>query len=174
MRIGAAPAVLCLDNGPEFVSRSLAVFLSQSGSGSQFIYPRSPWQHGHAENSVSRLRAECLTVEVFHNLADARMKLASTLAGTTSRESVRRQATALRRSSPLNVCAPVMLRPIFAPTSAHHLHESNAASGTKMGADHSNLRVFKSWGQTTGQLSRSGCLQPFVALRLFRAGRRSP
>lgn len=70
-----APEFLRSDNGPEFISRSLAVFLSQSGSGSHFIKPGSPWQNGHAESFVSRLRAECLDVEVFHNLADAQMKL---------------------------------------------------------------------------------------------------
>ena len=63
------------DNGSEFIARSLAVFLLQSGTRSRFIRPGSPWQNGHAESFVSRLRAECLDVEVFHNLADADLKL---------------------------------------------------------------------------------------------------
>lgn len=71
-----SPTFLRSDNGPEFISRSLAVFLFQSMSGSHFIDPGSPWQNGHAESFVSRLRAECLDVEVFHNLADAEVKLA--------------------------------------------------------------------------------------------------
>lgn len=71
-----APSFVRSDNGPEFVSRSLAVFLSSSGSQSRFIKPGSPWQNGHAESFVSRLRAELLDVEVFHNLADAQVKLA--------------------------------------------------------------------------------------------------
>jgi putative transposase len=70
------PRFIRSDNGPEFVSRSLAVFLSQTGSASHFIKPGSPWQNGHAESFVSRLRAELLDVEVFHNLADAQVKLA--------------------------------------------------------------------------------------------------
>lgn len=70
-----APQYLRSDNGSEFVSRSLAVFLSQSGTESRFIKPGSPWQNGHAESFVSRLRAELLDVEVFHNLADAQVKL---------------------------------------------------------------------------------------------------
>jgi len=70
-----APKFLRSDNGPEFISRSLAVFLSQSGTESRFIKPGSPWQNGHAESLVSRLRAELLDVEVFHNLADAQVKL---------------------------------------------------------------------------------------------------
>lgn len=71
-----APSFLRSDNGPEFVSRSLAVFLSRSGTQSRFIAPGSPWQNGHAESLVSRLRAELLGVEAFFNLADAQMKLA--------------------------------------------------------------------------------------------------
>ncbi len=64
------------DNGPEFLSRSLAVFLSRKKSASHFIAPGCPWQNGHAESLVSRLRAELLDVEVFANLADAQLKLA--------------------------------------------------------------------------------------------------
>lgn len=70
-----APQFLRSDNGSEFISRSLAVFLSQSGTQSRFIKPGSPWQNGHAESFMSRLRAELLDVEVFHNLADAQVKL---------------------------------------------------------------------------------------------------
>jgi len=71
-----APRFLRSDNGSEFISRSLAVFLSEAGTQSRFIRPGSPWQNGHAESFVSRLRAELLDVEVFHNLADAQVKLA--------------------------------------------------------------------------------------------------
>jgi putative transposase len=71
-----APKFLRSDNGSEFIARSLAVFLVQSGTQSRFIRPGSPWQNGHAESFVSRLRAELLDVEVFHNLAEAQVKLA--------------------------------------------------------------------------------------------------
>ncbi len=70
-----APMYLRSDNGGEFIARSLAVFLSQYQTSPRFIKPGSPWQNGHAESFVSRLRAECLDVEVFHNLADAQLKL---------------------------------------------------------------------------------------------------
>lgn len=70
-----APQFLRSDNGSEFISRSLAVFLSRSGTQSRFIKPGSPWQNGHAESFNSRLRAELLDVEVFLNLADAQVKL---------------------------------------------------------------------------------------------------
>ena len=69
------PAYLRSDNGPEFISRVLALYLSEAGVKSQFITPGSPWQNGHAESFMSRLRAECLNAEVFANLADAQLKL---------------------------------------------------------------------------------------------------
>ena len=71
-----APKFLRSDNGGEFIARTLAVFLSGSQSQSHFIDPGCPWQNGHAESLVSRLRAELLDVEVFLNLADAEVKLA--------------------------------------------------------------------------------------------------
>ena len=71
-----APKFLRSDNGSEFISRSLAVFLSRSGSGSHFIKPGSPWQNAFVESFNSTLRRDCLDVEVFHNLADAQVKLA--------------------------------------------------------------------------------------------------
>ena len=74
-RARQAPTYLRSDNGSEFISRSLAVFLSRSGTESRFIKPGSPWQNGHIESFNSRLRVELLDVEVFHNLADAQVKL---------------------------------------------------------------------------------------------------
>ena len=72
----SAPQFLRSDNGSEFIARSLAVFLFQSGTQSRFIKPGSPWQNGYAESFNSTLRRDCLDVEVFHNLADAQIKLA--------------------------------------------------------------------------------------------------
>jgi transposase InsO family protein len=71
-----APEFLRSDNGSEFISRSLAVFLSQSGTQSRFIKPGSPWQNAYVESFNSTLRRDCLDIELFHNLADAQIKLA--------------------------------------------------------------------------------------------------
>jgi len=71
-----APRFLRSDHGSEFVARSLAVFLSQNGSGSHFIRPGSPWQNAYVESFNSTLRRDLLDVEVYHNLADAQVKLA--------------------------------------------------------------------------------------------------
>lgn len=50
------------------------MFIVQSGTESRFIKPGSPLQSGHADSFVSRLRAELLDVEVFHNLAESQVK----------------------------------------------------------------------------------------------------
>ena len=71
-----APGFVRSDNGSEFVARLLAVFLSESGSGSCFIAPGSPWQNGFAESFHSTLRRDHLDVEAFANLADAQVKTA--------------------------------------------------------------------------------------------------
>lgn len=71
-----APAYLRSDNGPEFVARSLALWLAKEGVESRFIEPGSPWQNGFAESFNSRLRAEFLNAEAFLNLADAQVKSA--------------------------------------------------------------------------------------------------
>ena len=71
-----APKFIRRDNGGEFIARLLAVFLSQSGSGSHFISPGKPWQNGFVESFHSTLRRDHLDVEVFLNLADAQIKTA--------------------------------------------------------------------------------------------------
>jgi transposase InsO family protein len=70
-----APEYLRSDNGPEFIARYLSVWLVSQGSRSQYIKPGAPWQNGHAESFMARLRAECLDAEVFYNVADAKVKL---------------------------------------------------------------------------------------------------
>ena len=70
-----APQYLRSDNGPEFIARHLSLWLKSQGSRSHFIQPGAPWQNGHAESFMARLRAECLDAEVFFNLADAKLKI---------------------------------------------------------------------------------------------------
>ncbi len=69
------PTYLRSDNGPEFVAHSLTVWLAMSGTQSRFIKPGSPWQNGIVESFNGKLRTEFLNAELFHNLADAQIKL---------------------------------------------------------------------------------------------------
>ena len=75
MQERGAPQFLRSDNGPEFIAGHLNLWLRSQGSRSRFIQPGAPWQNGHAESFMARLRAECLDAEVFCNLADAKLKL---------------------------------------------------------------------------------------------------
>lgn len=71
-----APRFVRSDNGPEFIARTVAVFLSEAGAGSHFIQPGKPWQNAYVESFHSTLRRDHLDVEVFVNLADAQVKTA--------------------------------------------------------------------------------------------------
>ncbi len=70
------PEFIRCDNGPEFGSWTLRLFLKKLGVKLVFIQPGSPWQNGFAERFIGTLRSECLSVEAFHNLADAQIKVA--------------------------------------------------------------------------------------------------
>jgi transposase InsO family protein len=70
-----SPRFVRSDNGSEFVAKSLSLWLETNGSASYFIAPGSPWQNGHAESFISRLRAECLDADLFCNLHHARLQL---------------------------------------------------------------------------------------------------
>ena len=70
-----SPRFVRSDNGSEFVAKALSLWLQTNGSNSYFIAPGSPWQNGHAESFISRLRAECLDADVFYNLNHARIQL---------------------------------------------------------------------------------------------------
>ena len=60
------------DNGPEFIANELLVWLERVGVSTLSIEPGSPWENGCAESFHSRLRDECLALEVFDSLRDAR------------------------------------------------------------------------------------------------------
>ena len=64
------------DNGPEFTSRRMLGWAEDWKVGLVHIQPGRPMQNGHVESFHGRLRDECLNVEVFFTLADARHKLA--------------------------------------------------------------------------------------------------
>lgn len=64
------------DNGPEFASWALRLFLRDCGVGHALIQPGSPWQNGFAESFIGTFRSECLDPETFDNLADAQLRIA--------------------------------------------------------------------------------------------------
>jgi len=60
------------DNGPEFVANALREWLGRVGVTTLYIEPGSPWENGFAESFHGRFRDECLAVEVFDGISDAR------------------------------------------------------------------------------------------------------
>jgi len=73
----------------------MELWAQQSGVQLCFIRPGRPVENGFIESFNGRLRDECLNVEWFASLADARQKLplASTLQSATAAQRTRRPDT---------------------------------------------------------------------------------
>jgi len=70
-----APAYLRSDNGPEFIARVIQQWLPKQGVQTYYIDPGSPWQNAYGESFNGKLRDECLNMEVFYNLKEAKIIL---------------------------------------------------------------------------------------------------
>jgi transposase InsO family protein len=66
------PAVLRCDNGPELACDAMADWAGER-VGSSFIPPGQPWRNGYVESFNSRVRDECLNINIFWSLAHARV-----------------------------------------------------------------------------------------------------
>ena len=73
---GALPDSITVDNGSEFSSRALESWAMDNGVQLCFIRPGRPVENGFIESFNGRLRDECLNVEWFRSIEDARAKLA--------------------------------------------------------------------------------------------------
>ncbi len=71
-----APRAITVDNGSEFASRVMDAWAYRHGIQLDVIRPGKPVENGFIESFNGRLRDECLNVEVFFTLDDAREKLA--------------------------------------------------------------------------------------------------
>jgi putative transposase len=69
------PQSIRIDNGPEFISKALDAWAFEHGIALHFIRPAKPTENGHIESFNGRLRDECLNVNWFLDLADAREKI---------------------------------------------------------------------------------------------------
>jgi putative transposase len=69
------PRSITGDHGTECMSRALEAWASQRGGQLDFTRPGKPTDNGHSESFNGRLRDECLHVQPFLSLADARAKL---------------------------------------------------------------------------------------------------
>ena len=66
------PAVLRCDNGPELACVAMADW-ARERVGLHFIPPGEPWRNGYVESFNSRIRDECLNINIFWSLAQARV-----------------------------------------------------------------------------------------------------
>lgn len=66
------PRYIRSDNGPEFACKAVRKWLKESGVGTLFIEPGSPWENGYIESFNGKLRDECLNGELFLNLTEMR------------------------------------------------------------------------------------------------------
>jgi len=70
-----APQSITVDNGTEFASKAMELWAYTNQVHLDFIRPGRPVENGYIESFNGRLRDECLNVEIFFTLADARRKL---------------------------------------------------------------------------------------------------
>lgn len=67
------PGYIRSDNGPEFIAEAVKSWLTESGVGTLYIEPGSPWENGYSETFNSRLRDELLNMELLVSLIEARV-----------------------------------------------------------------------------------------------------
>ena len=72
---GGRPEYLRSDNGPEFIAEAIQRWLASRGTRPHYIAPASPWQNAYGESFNDKLRSECLNMEVFDTLVQAKVIL---------------------------------------------------------------------------------------------------
>jgi len=73
--VNRPPVSITVDHGTEFTSKALEAWAWERGVKLDFIRPGKPTENGYIESFNGRLRDECLNVNQFLSLADARQKI---------------------------------------------------------------------------------------------------
>lgn len=92
------PKTIQVDNGSEFTGRKLDQWAYQNKVKLHFIEPGKPTQNGHIESFNGKLRDECLNMEWFVSLQEARRVI----------ETWRQDYNQVRPHSALNNLSPVV------------------------------------------------------------------
>jgi len=71
--VRGTPAYIRSDNGPEFIATRVRSWLEDNDVGPLYIEPGAPWQNAFGESFNGKLRDECLNLELFTSLAEARV-----------------------------------------------------------------------------------------------------
>ena len=61
------------DNGSEFTAKAVREWMGRVGVKTLYIEPGSPWENGYNESFNGKLRDECLNVELFNHLTEAKI-----------------------------------------------------------------------------------------------------
>ena len=72
---GRKPQYLKSDNGPEFTSEEICMWLKTQQITPQYIKPGSPWQNGYVESLNASLGRELLDRELFASLSELQKRL---------------------------------------------------------------------------------------------------
>ena len=67
------PRFIRSDNGPEFIARLVQRWLAGQDTQTVYVEPGKPWQNGFVESLHGRLRDECLSMEVFAGVREAKV-----------------------------------------------------------------------------------------------------
>ena len=68
-----APRFVRSDNGPEFVADAVKAWLAESGCGTLYIEPGSPWENAYVESFNGKLEDELLDREELATLKEAKV-----------------------------------------------------------------------------------------------------
>ena len=104
--VHGSPKYLRSDNGPEFVSRAVLKWLTQSNIDTAHIDPGKPWQNGSNESFNGKFRDECLSMEWLRNRIDAKIVI----------EQYRRHYNEVRPHSSLGQLTPAEFKRTLSPT----------------------------------------------------------
>jgi len=107
------PKSITVDNGTEFGSKAMGHWACSNQLHLNFIRPGRQVENGYIESFNGRLRDECLNVEAFFSLVDARRKLALWLHDSTTNIGLTRHcaqgAVCLSLGWAIGTASPMML-----------------------------------------------------------------
>lgn len=104
--LGGLPRAIICDNGPEFTSKALDQWAHENHVELKFIQPGKPNQNAFCESFNARLRDECLNINWFENLAQAKAAI----------EAYRKEFNEERPHSSLGMQTPNMFAKRFQET----------------------------------------------------------
>jgi transposase InsO family protein len=108
------PKIIRSDNGREFISGVLELWLGEQGVTSAFVEKGSPQQNAFIESFNAGMRRECLSAEEFHSLLEARV----VIAGHVEEYNTVRRHRGLGMLTPAEFARRARLSPTLRPVQA--------------------------------------------------------